>query len=367
MKKQSVNHTRAKYFAITIFVITFIVMATLTTIQNYILGAHIDYTAVPPLSIIIVVFYWTAVSAGFTLYVRWQINKNYDQPMQRLAKATREVAGGDFSVYVRPLHTADKIDYLDVMIEDFNKMVAELGSIETLKTEFFSNVSHEIKTPLSVIQSNAEMLRREHVSDELRRAYADAIIASTKKLSGLITNILKLNRLEQQKIQPTPEAYDLCAQLSECALQFEDTWEEKGIDFEADLEDRATIVADESLLELVWNNLLSNAIKFTGQGGAVTLAQTSTADEIIVTVSDTGCGMSEETLRHIFDKFFQGDTSHATEGNGLGLALSLRILQLSGGTITAKSVLGSGSEFTVRLPVQQDWSERKGEKEYELS
>ena len=342
---------RAKYFPVAIFIITFFVMAVMTTIQNYILGAHIDYTTIPPQRTIVIISFWIILSAGFTVFTRWQIKKSYDQPMQLLAEATKAVAGGDFSVYVRPTHTADKADYLDVMIEDFNKMVAELGSIEILKTEFFSNVSHEIKTPLSVVQNYAELLQRDNVTDEQRKEYAADIIQSTKKLSGLITNILKLNRLEQQKIQPIPERYDLCAQLSECALQFEKIWEEKGINFEADLEDCATVAADESLLELVWNNLLSNAIKFTDKGGAVTLTQTSTADEIIVTVSDTGCGMNEKTLRHIFDKFYQGDTSHSAEGNGLGLALSLRVIQLSGGIITAKSVPGEGSVFTVRIPI----------------
>jgi len=356
MKGRPANsRARAKYFPVTIFIITFIVMATLSTIQNYILGAHIDYASIPTFSIIIVVFYWIAVSAAFTLYIRWQINRNYDQPMQRLAKATKEVASGDFSIYVRPLHTVDKADYLDAMIEDFNKMVAELGSIETLKTEFFSNVSHEIKTPLSVVQNYAEMLQNGYLTDVQRKEYAAAIMQATKKLSGLITNILKLNRLEQQEIRPAPERYDLCAQLSECALQFEEIWEEKELHFEADLEDYATIVADESLLELVWNNLLSNAMKFTDEGGTVTLTQTSAAGEIIVSVADTGCGMDEETLSRIFDKFYQGDTSHATEGNGLGLSLSLRVLQLLGGAITVKSRVGEGSVFTVRLPVEGEY------------
>jgi len=346
-----IKNTAAKYFPLKIFIITFLIMAAMTTVQNFIMGAHIDYASITPASVGVLVFFWIVLSASFTFLTRWQIRSNYDQPMQRLAKATKAVAGGDFSIYVRPAHTAEKADYLDIMIEDFNKMVAELGSIETLKTEFFSNVSHEIKTPLSVIQNYAELLQSECLPNERRMEYAMAIMQYTKKLSGLITNILKLNRLEQQQILPTPESYDLCAQLGGCALQFEDIWEKKGIIFEAELEDCAAITADESLLGLVWNNLLSNAIKFTGKGGSVTLTQTSAADEIIVTVADTGCGMDEETLKHIYDKFYQGDTSHATEGNGLGLSLSLRVLQLTGGSISVKSALGEGTAFTVRLPV----------------
>ncbi|MCL1828520.1 MAG: HAMP domain-containing histidine kinase [Oscillospiraceae bacterium] len=357
-KRPDVRRMRAKYFPVTIFILTLAVMVIMTTIQNFLLRAHIDYDSISPRSVIIMVTFWLLISAAFTVFTRRQIKKSYDGPMQRLAKATEAVASGDFSVYVRPLHTKDKADYLDFMTEDFNKMVAELGSIETLKTEFFSNVSHEIKTPLSVVQSYAELLQSDGLTDEKRKEYAAAVLASGKKLSGLITNILKLSRLEQQKIRPAPQCYDLCAQLSECALQFEDIWEEKGINFEADLEDRALITADESLLEIVWNNLLSNAIKFTEKGGSVSLAQSSADDEFIVSVSDTGCGMDETALKHIFDKFYQGDTSHATEGNGLGLALSLRVLQLSGGTVTVKSVPGEGSEFTVRLPVEYEKSER---------
>lgn len=297
-----------------------------------------------------VLIYWALVSLTMALLIRYLTKTTYEKPVQELAAATRKVAEGDFSVYVPPIHTADKLDYLDVMILDFNKMVGELGSIETLKTDFFSNVSHEIKTPLAVIQNTAHLLKNESLTPEQRAEHVDTIDRYARRLNDLIANILKLNKLEKQTIQPRAEPYDLCEQLAECALLFEGRWEEKGVDFEADIEDHLTIEADASLLELVWNNLLSNAVKFTEPGGAITLRQTSTADSVEVSVSDTGCGMDEETLRHIFDKFYQGDTSHATEGNGLGLALVLRILRLTGGSISVTSAPGEGSTFTVRLP-----------------
>lgn len=306
---------------------------------------------------VIPLVYWAMVAIDLTLYTRWQVKRNYEEPMRALAKATSKVAQGDFSVYVAPLHTMEKQDYLDVMITDFNKMVEELGSIETLKTDFFSNVSHEIKTPLAVIHNNAELLNREGITEEQRREYAETILHATRRLSNLIMNMLKLNKLEKQAIKPMPKRFDLCAQLSECALQFEDLWEKKNIEFSAELEDRVYVNGDEALLALVWTNLLSNAIKFTPDGGTVTLALTSDADGVTVTVADTGCGMEPETIKHIFDKFYQGDTSHATEGNGLGLALVQRILELSEGTITVKSAPGSGSSFTVTLPVSLNYEE----------
>ena len=300
----------------------------------------------------VILVYWALVSVSMTLLIRYLTKTTYEKPVQQLAEATRKVAEGDFSVYVPPIHTADKLDYLDVMILDFNKMVAELGSIETLKTDFFSNVSHEIKTPLAVIHNAAQLLKNENLPAERRAEYVDTIEKYSGRLAELIANILKLNKLEKQTIQPKPEPYDLCAQLAECALLFERRWEEKDLEFEAELEDQFTIEADKSLLELVWNNLLSNAIKFTDPGGTVTLRQTSAADGVEVSVTDTGCGMDEETLKHIFDKFYQGDTSHATEGNGLGLALVLRIVRMLGGSIAVSSTPGEGSTFTVRLPAR---------------
>lgn len=191
----------------------------------------------------------------------------------------------------------------------------------------------------------------------MRRECTETILHSTKRLSNLITNMLKLNKLEKQAIQPIPQSFDLCAQLCECALQFENVWEKKNIEFEAELEDRAAVKADEELLAIVWTNLLSNALKFTPDGGKVTLTQTSDESTVTVSVADTGCGMDENTVKHIFDKFYQGDIAHSTEGNGLVLALVQRILQLCDGEITVRSEFGKGSVFKVKLPVFIDEEE----------
>lgn len=305
------------------------------------------------LQTLVPILYWSAVAVGLTLFTRRQIQRVYEEPMHRLAEATEQVAGGDFSVYIPPLHTSDKLDYMDIMFADFNKMVEELGSIETLKTDFFSNVSHEIKTPLAVIQNNAELLRMEDLTDK-QRDYADTIYQSSRRLSDLISNILKLNKLEKQTITPEIQVYNVCAQLAECSLGFEEAWEQKELDFDADMEDRAEIAADPALMELVWNNLFSNAVKFTEPGGSITLTETSDGENVYVSVRDTGCGMSEETKKHIFEKFYQGDTSHAMAGNGLGLALALRVLQMNDFRIKVESAPGEGSTFTVVMPQAQN-------------
>lgn len=349
--KFSDNRIKKGLFPVSTFILFFGMFALLTTLQMMMIGEAIDYKSLPLRSSLLVISFWVLAAVGSTLISRLTIKYHYQKPIEEFSKAARKVASGDFSVYLPPKHPMNKTTLLDVLFIDFNKMVEELGSIETLKTDFFSNVSHEIKTPLSVIQSNAELLQKAQLSEQQRQESITTILQATKRLSTLITNMLKLNKLEKQVIKPLPQTYDVCDQLCMCALQFEDQWEKKQIDFDAEIEDRVMICADEGLLEIVWTNLLSNAVKFTPDGGSIHLTQTSDQNTITVTVSDTGCGMDQETIRKIFDKFYQGDTSHATEGNGLGLALVQRILELSEGSISVTSIPGKGSTFTVRLPL----------------
>lgn len=293
--------------------------------------------------------YWIGMAFVAAIVIHQVSCAKYDKPMRRLSRAMRAVAQGDFTVSVKPVHKRNKFDYMDLMFEDFNRMVQELSSIETMKDDFIANVSHEIKTPLAVIRGYASALQREDLSEDQRREYAQTIASASESLSTLISNILKLNKLENQEIVPNAQPYDLTRQLSDCALSHEELWERKNIDFDAQLEERVMIMADESMLEIVFNNLIANAIKFTEPGGRVLLRQEKEGGNVIVTVSDTGCGMNEETVKHIFDKFYQGDTSHSREGNGLGLALAKRVLDISGGSISVTSAPGEGTEFVVRL------------------
>ncbi|MFV0479380.1 MAG: ATP-binding protein [Anaerorhabdus sp.] len=298
--------------------------------------------------VVIPLLYWCAIASAITGITRYKIKQVYDKPLKRLAEATKAVAGGDFSIYVAPQHQKDNADYLDVMINDFNKMVADLGSIETLKTDFFASVSHEFKTPLAVIQSYATILKQENLSEEKKMECTNAIVASTQKLSSLITNILKLSKLENQTVIPKSEPFDLSKQLCESVLLFEESWGD--INLIVDIEDSVWIATDKSLLELVWNNLISNAIKFSPSKGTIRLSQIVTEEKIIVSVADMGCGMDKEVKKRIFDKFYQGDSSRATDGSGLGLALVLRVLQLLDCSILVESEPQKGSLFTVEIP-----------------
>lgn len=357
MKKEKGNYyerIKERRFALSLFAIYCVILLLMSGIHTGLIVLMDDLQCNAFIQSIVPILYWGTAAAGITIYTRKRVRDTYEIPLHHMAEATGKVAKGDFSVYVPTIHTADKMDYLDIMILDFNKMVEELGSIETLKTDFISNVSHEMKTPIAIIKNYAQLLETGQPSKEQRKEYAKGIESAATRLSTLISNILKLNKLENQRLLPKKEVYDVCRQLCESIFFFEDALEEKGIDLEADMEDAAMIEADASLMELVWNNLLSNAVKFTDQGGSILVRQTSDKGHVRVSVRDTGCGIAKENINHIFDKFYQGDTSHSMEGNGLGLALVKRVLELMDGEIQIISEAGKGSTFVVTLPAVGD-------------
>ncbi len=274
-------------------------------------------------------------------------------PVQRIILASEKVTKGDFSVRIEKIGTADSSDGFDIIIDYLNQMIEELGSMETLRSDFIANVSHELKTPLSVIGNYCTMLQRDNLTEEERKEYAQAITSTTRNMASMITNILKLNKLENQKIYPSTNFFDLGEQLRESVLVFEELWEKKNLNLHCDIEDDVRINADPELLSLAWNNLLSNAIKFTPSGGDLFVSLKQVDNQAVVRIEDTGSGISEEALERIFEKFYQGDSSHATQGNGLGLALVKRVIDIVGGEIEVESEVGKGSVFSVILPMEK--------------
>ncbi len=272
-----------------------------------------------------------------------------DKTIKHIVDASKRIAEGDFTTKVEPLPPFLSDPRFNEIIDCINKLAVELSGVETLRTDFIANVSHEIKTPLAVIRNYASLLEDESISYEKRLEYAGAIKDSTRRLSDMITNILKLNRLENQQIYPKREIYDLSEQLCECLLVYENVWERKNIGIETDIDDSVTVSQDSELLSLVWNNLLSNAFKFTEEGGTVSVSLKATDTHASIVIRDTGAGMSREVGERIFDKFYQGDSSHATEGNGLGLALVKRVIDIVDGEISVDSIQGKGTAFTVRI------------------
>ena len=280
-------------------------------------------------------------------YIRRRIM--VDRPVKQITDATEKLMQGDFTVRIPPLRGVPEEAGFNQIITAINQMAQELSGTETLRTDFIANVSHELKTPLAVMGNYATMLQRPGITEEEKNTYAKAISEASQRLAQLITNILKLNKLENQQIFPQMEEYDLAEQLCQCLLQFEDAWERKALCIETDIEENVRIRADGELLSLVWNNLISNAVKFTPEGGTIGVRLHTQGKDVIVSVHDTGCGMTAEVGQHIFEKFYQADTSHATQGNGLGLALVKRVVDIFGGEIGVQSVLGQGSTFTIRF------------------
>ncbi len=268
-------------------------------------------------------------------------------PAKKITDAAEKIMHGDFSARISS--SVDVFDGFGEIADCFNAMAKELSGMETLRSDFIANVSHELKTPLAVIGNYATLLRRPELSEEKRIEYSESIGEASRCLADLITDILRLNKLENQQIFPKSECYDLGEQLCECLLSYEDIWENKCIDIVTNIEDGVFVRSDPEMMSIVWNNLFSNALKFTDNGGRVSVAVRAEGTKAIVQISDTGCGISGDVGAHIFDKFYQGDTSHTTQGNGLGLALVKRVIDITGSEISVESELLKGSTFTVKM------------------
>ncbi len=297
------------------------------------------------------VTFWNVVflSAVFTL-IDWVRRKvTIERPVKKIVAAAERIAEGDYSVRIPQDIGVSHAYGLDEVVACYNKMATQLAGTETMQADFINNVSHEMKTPIAVMQNYATLLATEGITEEARIQYARSISDASRRLADLVTNILKLNKLENKEVFPAAGEYDLGEQLAECLVGFEAVWEAKEIEIETSVEEDVHIKADPELLGIVWNNLISNALKFTEPGGWVKVELKTVKNRAIVSVTDTGCGMTPEVGAHIFDKFYQGDTSHATEGNGLGLALVKRVIDIVGGDISVVSALGEGSTFSVSL------------------
>ena len=288
------------------------------------------------------------IAVIFTLVDHIRRKISVDRPVKIITDATEKFMKGDFSVRISPMQGAGSEGFNQIIIA-INSMAQELSGIETLRTDFVSNVSHEMKTPLSVMQNYGTLLQGAELSQEKRIEYAKGVTDASRRMADMMTNILKLNRLENQQIFPKMEVFDLGEQLCECLLQYESVWEKANIEIETDIAEDVKVKADAELLSLVWNNLFSNAFKFTEAGGKVSVSLAATSHHAIVKVRDTGCGMTPEIGAHIFEKFYQGDTSHSTQGNGLGLALVKRVVDIMQGEINVESTVGKGTTFTVKI------------------
>lgn len=274
------------------------------------------------------------------------LSKIFVSPMMKLGDAMRKVAGGDFTVR---LDCTSKIRDVREVYGSFNTMVKELGNTETLQTDFVSNVSHEFKTPINAIEGYASLLQDSQLTDEQKNAYIDKIIFNTRRLSDLVGSILLLSKVNNQTISLKASTFRLDEQVRQSILALESKWEKKEIEFDIDL-DEIEYTGYENLLSHVWLNLIDNAVKFSPQNGQIRIRLKQLDGSVTFSIWDNGLPIPEADIDRIFNKFYQGDNSHASEGNGLGLALVRKIVAAAHGTINVTSSEDAGTEFVVALP-----------------
>ena len=282
------------------------------------------------------------------ILVTSQLSKYFFNPIKKLRVAMDQVAEGDYSVRLE-----EKSDSKEIMeiYTGFNLMAHELNTTEILQTDFVSNVSHEFKTPINAIEGYSTLLQGSENLNEDQKGYVEKILRNTQRLSSLVGSILLLSKLENQQIPAKQTEYRLDEQIRQSVVALETAWAEKSIELDVEL-DRVFYLGNEPMMRHVWDNLISNAVKFSPNEGVVKLSLTKKSHKLIFTVEDQGPGIPDSAQKHIFDKFYQGDSSHKQEGNGLGLALVKRILTIEKGQIVAENLPEGGCRFTVTLPTK---------------
>lgn len=284
----------------------------------------------------------------FILLLSMGFGRRQIRPIHRVIQAMRKVSAGDFSIR---LPEDDCMGEIQELVSSYNHMAEELSGIEMFRTDFINNFSHEFKTPIVSIRGFAKQLEREDLTEEQRREYTAIIVRESERLANMSANVLLLTKLENQQIITDREKYALDEQIRSCILLMEKQWCDKNLDLQLDL-DPITYNGNAEMMQHVWVNLLSNAIKFSPQDGILAVSCMRVQNYIEVQVADQGPGMDEITRMRVFEKFYQGDTAHATDGNGLGLSLVKRIVDLCGGKVAVRSAPGQGSCFSVYLPVE---------------
>ena len=260
--------------------------------------------------------------------------------------ATDKLSKGDFSARLNIKRPPE----FKVLSKNFNKMAEELGGIEVLRTDFINNFSHEFKTPIISIKGFAEILKDDELPKEEKNEYLDIIIEESKRLTSLATNVLNLSKIETQVILKDIQRFNMGEQIRQSILLLDSKFESKNILLDVNIQD-CYINGNKEMINQVWVNLLDNAIKFNNKNGMVSINMKREEDNILITIIDTGVGINKEAINKIFDKFYQEDTSHATNGNGLGLSIVKKIIELHGGTIQCDSIVSKGTKFTVTIPL----------------
>ncbi|KGE17396.1 sensor histidine kinase [Paenibacillus wynnii] len=269
-------------------------------------------------------------------------------PLQQLTRATRRMAKGDFSV---SLHTK-RNDEIGQLTRSFNVMAQELGTLEGIRKQFVSDVSHEFQSPLTSIKGFTQALKRKDMDEASRMRLLNIIEEESDRLSRLCGNLLQLSTLEYEHLQLVPESFSLDEQLRKIVIALEPQWSAKKVNLELELPS-ITIVADEDRLSQIWSNILSNSIKFTGEDGLISITAIEEGDRVSIQIADNGVGMPEEEIRNIFKPFYKVDKARSREvgGSGIGLSIVKRVVDLHHGHIEVTSALGKGTTVSVQLPL----------------